>query len=62
VRFWFGGSEFGEDAAETQMFLRAMANNQRVIDHGFTCADANIIGNGTNWETPRERGGRAPNF
>ena len=44
------------------MYLRAMANNQRVIDHGFTCADANILGNGSNWETPRECGGWAPNF
>ena len=49
-------------AAETQMYLRAMANQQAVIDHGFTCADANIIGNGSNWETPRECGGWAPNF
>jgi hypothetical protein len=49
-------------AAETQMYLRAMANNQRVIDHGFTCADAGIIGNGSNWQTPRECGGWAPNF
>jgi hypothetical protein len=49
-------------AAETQMFLNAMANQQRAIDHGFTCADANIIGNGSNWETPRECGGWAPNF
>ena len=49
-------------AAETQMFPRAMANNQQVIDHGFRCADANIIGNGSNWETPRECGGWAPNF
>jgi hypothetical protein len=49
-------------AAETQMFLNAMANQQRVIDHGFTCADANILGNGSNWETPRQCGGWAPNF
>lgn len=49
-------------AEETQMFLRAMANNQRAIDHGFTCADAGILGNGSNWETPRECGGWAPNF
>ena len=48
--------------AETQMYLNAMANQQRVIDHGFTCADANIIGDGSNWETPRECGGWAPNF
>jgi hypothetical protein len=49
-------------AAETQMYLNAMANQQRAIDHGFTCADANIIGDGSNWETPRECGGWAPNF
>jgi hypothetical protein len=48
-------------ADETQMFLRAMANNQRAVDLGFTCADANIIGNGSNWQTPRECGGYAPN-
>ena len=49
-------------AAETQMYLRAMANQQAVINHGFTCADAGILGNGSNWETPRECGGWAPNF
>ena len=49
-------------AVETQMYLRAMANNQQVIDHGFRCADANILGNGSNWETPRECGGWAPDF
>jgi hypothetical protein len=49
-------------AEETQMYLRAMANNQQVIDQGFRCADANILGNGSNWETPRECGGWAPNF
>lgn len=49
-------------AAETQMFLRAMANNQAAIDHGFRCADAGILGNGSNFETPRECGGWAPNF
>jgi hypothetical protein len=46
---------------ETQIVLRAMANNQRAIDLGFTCANANIIGNGSNWQTPRECGGYAPN-
>jgi len=49
-------------AAETQMYLRAMANQQAVIDHGFRCADAGIVGNGSNLETPRECGGWAPNF
>lgn len=46
---------------DTQMVLGAMANNQRAIDIGFTCADANVVGNGSNWETPRECGGYAPN-
>jgi hypothetical protein len=49
-------------AAQTQMYLRAMANQQAVIDHGFRCADAGILGNGSNYETPRECGGWAPNF
>jgi len=49
-------------AAQTQMYLRAMENQQRVIDHGFTCADAGILGDGSNWETPRECGGWALNF
>jgi hypothetical protein len=51
-----------DGAAETQMYLRAMASQQAVIDHGFTCANAGILGNGSNWETPRECGGWAPNF
>ena len=46
---------------ETQIVLRAMANNQRAMDIGFACADANIVGNGSNWQTPRECGGYAPN-
>lgn len=46
---------------ETQLVLRAMGNNQRAMDIGFACADANIIGNGSNWQTPRECGGYAPN-
>jgi hypothetical protein len=55
-------SQMASSAAETQMYLNAMANQQRVIDHGFTCANANILGDGSNWETPRECGGWAPNF
>jgi hypothetical protein len=51
----------GGGADETQIFLRAMANNQRAMDIGFACADAGIIGNGSNWQTPRECGGYAPN-
>src|SRR5580658_547625 len=49
-------------AAQTQTYLRAMQNNQRAIDHGFRCADAGILGDGSNWTTPRECGGWAPNF
>jgi hypothetical protein len=49
-------------AAETEMYLRAMQNNQRVVDHGFRCVDAGILGDGSNWTTPRECGGWAPNF
>lgn len=52
-----GPSQGLAGAAETQMYLRAMANQQQVIDHGFRCADAGILGNGSNWETPRECGG-----
>ena len=55
-------SQGNATAAATQMYLRAMANQQAVIDHGFRCADAGILGNGSNWETPRECGGWAPNF
>ncbi len=55
-------AQMASEAAETQMYLSAMANQQRVIDHGFTCAVAGILGNGSNWETPRECGGWAPNF
>jgi hypothetical protein len=54
--------QMASSAAETQMYLNAMANQQRVIDHGFRCADAGILGNGSNWETPRECGGWAPDF
>lgn len=46
-------------AAETQMYLRMMANNQAVIDHGFTCADAGIIGP-SNWHTAAECGYFSP--
>lgn len=51
----------GGSAAETQMVLQAMANNQRAMNIGFACADAGIVGNGSNWQTPRECGGYAPN-
>jgi hypothetical protein len=52
----------GTSQAAVQMYLNAMANQQRVIDHGFVCADANIVGDGSKAETPRECGGWAPNF
>jgi hypothetical protein len=48
-------------AAETQMFLNAMANQQAVIDHGFTCADAGIIGT-PNRRVANECGGWEPDF
>jgi hypothetical protein len=54
--------QMASEAAETRMFLNAMANQQGVIDHGFTCANANILGDGSKLETPRECGGWAPNF
>ena len=50
----------GPDVTET--YSAAIARNQQVIDHGFTCADAGIMSNGSNRETPRECGGWAPNF
>jgi len=49
-------------AAAIQMYQRAMQNQQRVVDHGFRCVDAGILGDGSNWTTPRECGGWAPNF
>jgi hypothetical protein len=55
-------SQGGASPAEVQMYLKAMASQQAVIDHGFTCANAGILGNGSNFETPRECGGWAPNF
>jgi hypothetical protein len=48
-------------AAQTQMFLNAMANQQAAIDHGFTCADAGIIGT-PNLQVARECGGWEPSF
>lgn len=49
-------------AAEVQMYLNAMNKSQQVIDHGYRCTAAGILGDGSNWETPRECGGWAPNF
>ncbi len=59
---WASPGQGPGSAAEVQMYLRAMAEQQGVIDHGFTCANAGILGNGSNWETPRECGGWAPDF
>jgi hypothetical protein len=47
--------------AETQMYLRAMANQQSVIDRGFACADAGIIGT-PNRQVANECGGWEPSF
>jgi hypothetical protein len=62
VRAMASPGQGASGAAATQMYLRSMENNQRVVDHGFRCADAGILGDGSNWETPRECGGWAPNF
>jgi|HubBroStandDraft_6_1064221.scaffolds.fasta_scaffold486243_2 hypothetical protein len=55
-------AQMANQAAEIRMYQNAMANQQQAIDHGFRCADAGILGNGSNFETPRECGGWAPNF
>jgi len=47
--------------AEVQMYLNAMENQQAVIDHGATCADAGIIGP-SNFRTAAECGYLSPNF
>jgi hypothetical protein len=59
-----GGASPGQGASadEVRMYMDTMNNNQRVIDHGYRCTAANILGDGSNWETPRECGGWAPNF
>lgn len=41
--------------------LLSNALQQNALDVGFACADAGILGNGSNWQTPRECGGYAPN-
>jgi hypothetical protein len=47
--------------AEVQMYLNAMENQQAVIDHGATCADAGIIGP-SNLRTAIGCGYLSPNF
>jgi hypothetical protein len=47
--------------AEVQMYLNAMENQQAVIDHGATCADAGILGP-SNLRTAAECGYLSPNF
>jgi hypothetical protein len=54
--------QMADQTAAIRMYQNAMANQQQAIDHGFRCADAGILGNGSNMETPRECGGWAPNF
>lgn len=54
-------AQMANEAAETQMYLNAMANQQAVIDHGFTCADAGIIGT-PNRRVANECGGWEPSF
>jgi hypothetical protein len=36
--------------------------NRQAIDHGFVCANANIVGNGSSPQTPAECSGWKPNF
>ncbi len=49
------------DPAEVQMYLNAMENQQAVIDHGATCADAGMLGP-SNLRTAAECGYLSPNF
>jgi hypothetical protein len=48
-------------SAEVQMYLNAMENQQAVIDHGATCADAGMLGP-SNLRTAAECGYLSPNF
>ena len=48
-------------AAEVQMYLNAMQSQQRVIDHGATCADAGMLGP-SNLRTAAECGYLSPSF
>jgi hypothetical protein len=50
----------GTDPNES--YSEVLWRNQQVIDHGFVCVDANIIGNGSPPQTPVECGGWKPNF
>jgi hypothetical protein len=50
----------GTDPSES--YSEVLWRNQQAIDHGFVCAGANIIGNGSPTQTPVECGGWKPNF
>jgi hypothetical protein len=45
-----------------QSYSDLLLRNQQVIDHGFVCVDANIVGNGSAPQTPVECGGWKPNL
>lgn len=49
-----------QNAAALNSFLEASNYQQMVIDRGATCTNYQIMG-ASNWDTPRECGGRAPN-
>jgi hypothetical protein len=50
----------GTDPNES--YSEVLWRNQQVIDHGFVCVDANIIGSGSPPQTPVDCGGWKPNF
>jgi hypothetical protein len=45
----------GTDPSES--YSEVLWSNQQVIDHGFACVDANIVGSGSSRQTPVECGG-----
>jgi len=47
--------------AEVQMYLNAMENQQAVIDHGASCADAGLVGP-SSWGQAAACGYLSPNF
>ena len=55
-----GDPNNGTDPNES--YSEALWRNQQVIDHGFVCIGANIIGNGSPPQTPVECGAWKPNF
>jgi len=58
-----GGSGYPDNgASQDQSYSEVLWRNQQVIDHGFVCVGANIIGNGSPPQTPVECGGWKPNF